>query len=92
MNAGIPIVSWHKLRHSCASQLLARRVPLPAIKEVLGHTSLEVTSIYTHIIPGLMKDYMYLLSDTSMNDDDSPVPNFPVTPFSQMSLPELSLQ
>jgi integrase len=89
--AGIPVVSWHKLRHSCASQLLARGVPLPAIKEVLGHTSLEVTSIYTHIIPGLMKDYMYLLSDASMNDDGVLVSNFPVIPTPQMSIPQLSL-
>jgi integrase len=60
--AGVPIISWHKLRHSCATQLLACGAPLPAIKEVLGHTSLEVTSIYTHVAPGLMWEYMKYLS------------------------------
>ena len=63
--AGVPVISWHKLRHSCATQLLAHGVPLPAIKEVLGHTSLEVTSIYTHVVPGLMWEYMQTLSGTN---------------------------
>ncbi len=65
IKAGVPIVSWHKLRHSCATQLLACGVPLPAIKEVLGHTSLEVTSIYAHVTPGLMWEYMQMLSSTN---------------------------
>jgi integrase len=62
--ACIPIVSWHKLRHSCATQLLMNGVPLTVVKEVLGHTSIEVTSIYTHVTPGLMWDYMHKLSLT----------------------------
>lgn len=60
--AGVPIITWHKLRHSCASQLMAHGVPLVAVKELLGHTNIEVTSIYTHIAPNLMWDYIQVLS------------------------------
>lgn len=76
MKAGVPIVSWHKLRHSCASQLTAKGVPIVALKELLGHTSIEVTSIYTHIAPNLMWEYMHLLSDkkpTKTGDENSPI-------------------
>lgn len=62
MKAGVPVITWHKLRHSCASQLLAKGVPLVAVKELLGHTSIETTTIYTHIAPNLMWDYMKLLA------------------------------
>jgi len=64
-NAGLPELSWHKLRHSCATQLLSCGVPLPAIKEILGHANIEVTAIYTHVVPGLMWEYMNRLSDQS---------------------------
>lgn len=69
LKAGVPVISWHKLRHSCATQLLACGVPMPAIKEVLGHTSLEVTSIYAHVVPGLMWEYMQLLSNIPVAND-----------------------
>lgn len=62
LKGNVPIVSWHKLRHSCATQLLGHGVPLVAIKELLGHTSIEVTSIYTHVAPTLAWEYMQLLS------------------------------
>ena len=60
--AGVPVITWHKLRHSCASQLMARGVPLVAVKELLGHTSLDVTSIYTHVAPNLAWEYMQRLT------------------------------
>jgi len=63
--AGVPVVTWHKLRHSCATQLLASGVPLAAIKELLGHTSIEVTTMYAHVAPNLMWDYMHVLSSSN---------------------------
>lgn len=65
IKAGVPVISWHKLRHSCATQLMAEGVPLVAIKEVLGHTNIDVTSIYTHVTPSSLWGYMQLLSRRS---------------------------
>jgi integrase/recombinase XerD len=39
----------HALRHSLASALLEKNVPLPIISEVLGHTNTNTTSIYLKI-------------------------------------------
>ena len=74
VNAGVPIVSWHKLRHSCATQLMAEGVPLIAIKEVLGHTNIDVTAIYTHVVPSSMWQYMSVLSGKNVSQTGGQIP------------------
>jgi integrase len=45
--------SLHTLRHSHGSHLLASGVPLPAVSERLGHSSVRVTAdVYSHAIHG----------------------------------------
>jgi site-specific recombinase XerD len=39
----------HTLRHSYATHLLERGLPLPVIQQVLGHASARTTLIYTHL-------------------------------------------
>lgn len=41
-------ISCHNLRHSFASNLLRNKVDLVRIQKLLGHSSLTVTSVYTH--------------------------------------------
>jgi len=41
--------SVHTLRHSYATHLLERSVPLPVIQQLLGHRSPRTTLIYTHL-------------------------------------------
>jgi len=49
--AGInKVISPHDLRHSIATHLLQNGLPLEQIAQFLGHSTLESTQIYTHII------------------------------------------
>ncbi|WP_158211947.1 tyrosine-type recombinase/integrase [Robiginitalea sediminis] len=43
-------ITLHTLRHSIATHLLEQEVPLEKIKTFLGHSSLESTQIYTHLL------------------------------------------
>ena len=44
--AKVPRVSFHSLRHSCASNLRAKGVKESVIQTILGHSSIDTTLIY----------------------------------------------
>ena len=49
-NSGLRHIRFHDLRHSCASLLLARNIPMKAIQEWLGHSDFSTTAnIYAHL-------------------------------------------
>ena len=49
--AGIQDASWHTLRHTTASRLVMASVPLPTVKDILGHRDIQTTLKYAHLTP-----------------------------------------
>lgn len=58
-------IHFHSLRHSFASNLVQKGVPLYTIKELLGHSSISTTEIYSHLNMDSLREAIKKL-DTSV--------------------------
>ena len=64
LQANLPGVRFHDLRHTFASLMLLRGVSPEIISKALGHSSVSFTmDIYSHIIDGMQSDAVKLLDD-----------------------------
>lgn len=54
-------IHFHTLRHSFASSLIQKGVSLYVIKELLGHSDISVTQIYSHLKQDNLTDAVRLL-------------------------------
>lgn len=62
--AGLPIIRFHDLRHSCASLLLFLGVHPKVVQELLGHSQISLTlDIYSHAFPSLQTEAALRLND-----------------------------
>ena len=59
--AGLRPISWHVLRHTFASHLVMRGVPLKAVQELMGHATIEMTMRYAHLSPDVRRNAVQLL-------------------------------
>ncbi len=59
--AGLRRIGWHKLRHTFASHLAMRGVPLKVIQELLGHATIEMTMRYAHLAPAVHRNAVAVL-------------------------------
>ena len=54
-------IGWHTCRHSFASHLAMRGVPMKVPQELLGHASIVTTMRYAHLAPHVARDAVRLL-------------------------------
>ncbi len=59
--AGLREIGWHVLRHTFASHLAMRGIPLKVIQELLGHGSIVTTMRYAHLAPHVARDAVRVL-------------------------------
>lgn len=59
----LPIKKFHSLRHTYATLLLSKGVELITVSKLLGHSSTQITEIYSHVIPQLKTSAVNKLND-----------------------------
>jgi integrase/recombinase XerD len=68
-------IGLHTLRHSIATHLLSAGMKLESISKFLGHSSLESTQIYTHLLQE-SDGHAHLIAEAS-SEGDQPYNNIP---------------
>ena len=63
-------IHFHSLRHSFASHLVQQGVSIYTIKELLGHSSISTTEIYSHLNIDTLKEAMSVLDEPRENRNE----------------------
>lgn len=54
--AGVPSARLHDARHTAATMMLVQGVPARVVMEILGHSTIQMTSRYQHMVPELARE------------------------------------
>lgn len=65
--AGLRKIGWHTLRHTFASHLVLRGVPITAVQMLLGHASISTTMRYAHLAPATLRTAIDMLNPKTMH-------------------------
>ena len=68
--AGIRKIGWHTLRHTFASHLAMKGVPLPTVQQLMGHSSITTTMRYAHVAPSTLRTAIDMLNPKKMLEAD----------------------
>jgi integrase len=68
--AGLRRIGWHTLRHTFASHLVMKGVPLTAAQELMGHASITTTMRYAHLAPSTLRSAIEMLNPRTMLEKD----------------------
>ena len=63
----------HDLRHTCAAWLVTTGVPLPEIRNLLGHSSISTTERYAHLAPDRARSAVEQLDLLTRSSHTAPV-------------------
>jgi integrase len=61
--AGIADFHWHDLRHTSASWMVQRGVPLAVVRDILGHSDIKLTARYAHVAPSQKREAVEAIGD-----------------------------
>jgi integrase len=60
--AGLRRITWHVFRHTFASHLAMKGVPLNTVQALLGHSTIVMTMRYAHVAPSTMRAAIEMLN------------------------------
>jgi integrase len=63
--AGVKQIRFHDLRHTYASHLVMRGVPLNTVRELMGHSDMKMTLRYAHLAPDVKWSAVQCLDEPS---------------------------
>ena len=64
MEAGLPKIRFHDLRHTAPTLMLMHGIPILVVSRRLGHSKPSVTlDIYGHYLPGMQEEAANLMDE-----------------------------
>lgn len=69
-HAGLRKIGWHTLRHTFASLLAMKGVPMTAVQQLMGHSNITTTMRYSHLAPSTLRAAIDMLNPKALANAD----------------------